>query len=61
MVLIIPGHMTEEASRAIGIAVTVLAIAVITLAVFVVWGVVLLVRSWRRRDDTRPESNRGER
>lgn len=60
MVLIIPGHMTEEASRGIGIALAILAVAVITLAVFAVWGLVLLMRFLRRRDVTRPESNRRE-
>jgi tellurite resistance protein TehA-like permease len=48
-------HLTEEASRAIGTAVLIVFLAAVTLIVAVVWGIVLLVRSIRRRRNGKPE------
>lgn len=44
-------HLTEEASRAIGIAVLLVLLAAVTLTVAVIWGIVLLVRSSKRKRD----------
>jgi flagellar biogenesis protein FliO len=44
-------HITEEASRAIGIAVLLMLLAAVTLIVALIWGIVLLVRSSKRKRD----------
>jgi hypothetical protein len=46
------GHITEEASRAIGVAVTLLLIAAVTVVAFAIWGIAMAIRSWRRRSDS---------
>jgi hypothetical protein len=51
------GHITEEASRAIGIAMTLLLIAAITIVAFAIWAVAMAIRSWRRRSDSTRESD----
>lgn len=50
------GHITDEASRAIGIAVTLLLVAAITVVAFVVWAIVMIVRAYRKPTDSRQGS-----
>jgi hypothetical protein len=51
------GHITEEASRAIGVAVTLLLVAAITVVAFAIWGVAVAIRTWRRRSDAKRDSD----
>jgi hypothetical protein len=51
------GHITEEASRAIGVAFTLLLVAAITVVAFVIWTVAVVIRSRRRRSDATRESD----
>jgi hypothetical protein len=50
------GHITEEASRAIGVAMALLLVAAITVVVFAIWAVAMIIRSRRRRQDSTRDS-----
>jgi hypothetical protein len=51
------GHITEEASRAINVALTLLLVAAVTVVAFAIWGVAMAIRSWRRRSDSTRDSS----
>ena len=51
------GHITEEASRSIAIAMVILLTAALTILIFLIWAIIWFVRSRKKRRYEEYKSN----
>lgn len=49
-------HITPEGSRAIATGLLLIFLAAVTIVAFVIWGIVALVRSSRKQNDEKRDS-----